>query len=779
MTLVIPKKSKKFKGQKESWTTERISLLGTGTKMLRFMLLSSALCACAHAWHVRAPPPWCGSLSSRPLSLSATAEGVAATAEGVAAKAASEVVVEDARIIPVTLLSGFLGAGKTSLLRHVLANREGLQVGVIVNDMASVNIDAKLVRSPFEQTLAEIAAEKAGEPLDPDDEAKNEAKNEAVARARNAIPDAIELGGGCICCSISDELFASVAQLVSLGAMRGIDYDHIVIESSGVSEPRAVRDLFQDADASGMALLEHVALDTLVTVVDAAAFLEAFSSVEAASERPDLIGDDGGAGDGFDVNGRLATLLKGGRHGDGGDSSSRAIVDLLVEQVVCADVVLLNKADLLGGTGGDGDGDGDGEIQGELLLLFQLIQALNPRATILVSEHGRVRSLSDVLGITAAATKMEAALETGGAARLGPVDDHKEAVAAALRADAAATADCEEVACTDPTHDHSHSHDHAAAETTHDHSHSHNHAAAETTHGHSHSHNDASAEEEMACTDPTHDHSHSHNHAAPSVARGAEKSAFRHFGISSFVYQQRRPFAPARIKRVLRHLPTREAAVAALASAAASSPQSPSSSAASDDENGGDLSEPLRAAMAGLVRSKGFVWLAHSDVRAFYWSHAGAHFEMQLLGRWWATLPRARWPPEQVAEIEADFGGGAGGDRRQEIVFIGVAFDAPRRAALVAALDACMLTDDEMEQCVFSPARWCRRRRERGRVQQPPARVPHTRPLSGAREAWPRHRHRPPPAATNRRHHCRGRRNHRRRTAAQPAPCARTIIRRG
>ena len=66
------------------------------------------------------------------------------------------------------------------------------------------------------------------------------------------------------------------------------------------------------------------------------------------------------------------------------------------------------------------------------------------------------------------------------------------------------------------------------------------------------------------------------------------------------------------------------------------------------------------------MRSKGFVWLAHSDVRAFYWSHAGAHFEMQLLGRWWASLPRDAWPEEQRAEIGADFAG-AGGDRRQEV----------------------------------------------------------------------------------------------------------------
>ena len=184
---------------------------------------------------------------------------------------------------------------------------------------------------------------------------------------------------------------------------------------------------------------------------------------------------------------------------------------------------------------------------------------------MLVSEHGRVRALSDVLGITAAAAKTAAALATGGAARLGPVDDHKEAVAAALRADAAATADCEEVACTDPTHNHDHSHAHAShadaeaacTDPTHDHDHGgHAHAEAECTdpthdhshgddhdeatctdptHDHSHSHNHASAEEEAACTDPTHDHSHNHNHAAPSLAKGAETTAEKRFGITSFV----------------------------------------------------------------------------------------------------------------------------------------------------------------------------------------------------------------------------------------------------
>jgi hypothetical protein len=162
---------------------------------------------------------------------------------------------EDDQRVPVTLLSGFLGSGKTSLLQHVLANKEGLRVGVVVNDLAAVNVDAKLVR-----------------------------------QGAHFSGDFVELANGCMCCTMADELFGSVAQLVAVNELRhpGRPYDHIVIESSGVSEPRAVRDNFQDGEAMGLSLLDKVRLDTLITVVDSSSFLGAYESSQRVKDRPDL-----------------------------------------------------------------------------------------------------------------------------------------------------------------------------------------------------------------------------------------------------------------------------------------------------------------------------------------------------------------------------------------------------------------------------------------------------------------------------------------------------------
>ena len=94
------------------------------------------------------------------------------------------------------------------------------------------------------------------------------------------------------------------------------------------------------------------------------------------------------------------------------------------------------------------------------------------------------------------------------------------------------------------------------------------------------------------------------------------------------------------------------------------------------------------------MRSKGFLWLASSHDAAYYWSHAGNHFAAELMGRWWATLPEDRYPEDMRSSILSDFDG-EDGDRRQEIVFIGVGAVA-QQAAITEALDACLLTDDEM-----------------------------------------------------------------------------------
>ncbi|KAH8055631.1 ATP binding protein [Aureococcus anophagefferens] len=548
---------------------------------------------------------------------------------------ASGGAVAEEKKVPVTLLSGFLGAGKTSLLQSLLktaARDADLKVGVVVNDMAAVNIDAKLMHSPFD------------------------------GGGRDQPAEFVEIGDGCVCCTMADELFSTLAQLSGVSAAKGYAYDHIVVEATGVAEPRNLRDQFQDAEAAGMPLLESVALDTLVTVVDSAAFLAAYAETRPIKDRPDLAAaskDD-----------PLASLL---HRFDG--SSMRAVVDLLVEQVECADVVLLNKADLV--------------TDEQMARLRTIISALNANAKVYTCEHGEAK-LDRVLAVAGAE----------GAAGLGPVDEHKVAVAASKashdhahaakdeeahshaakeeKAHAHAAAEpCADAACTDPTHDHSHSsHDHARAEqeASHDHSHSsHEHARAEQEdhashdHGHSaHDHSDGEPCADAACTDPTHDHSHS----------GHDGHWKERFGIESFVYARRRPFAPSRLGAVLRELPA--------------DVRGPRRRRARD----GRRERPRRGARDARA-VKGFLWLASSHDAAYYWSHAGAFFNAELLGRWWATLPEER-PEDLKPSILADFDGDSpDGDRRQEIVFIGADLLA-KQGTIEAALDGCLLTDDEL-----------------------------------------------------------------------------------
>ena len=99
-----------------------------------------------------------------------------------------------------------------------------------------------------------------------------------------------------------------------------------------------------------------------------------------------------------------------------------------------------------------------------------------------------------------------------------------------------------------------------------------------------------------------------------------------------------------------------------------------------------------------VLRSKGFMWISNSHTTAFYWSHAGQHFEIRDEGEWWAAVPDAEWPqtPAQRATVLADFGDASKyGDRRQEIVFIGAGMD---KDAICAQLDSALLTDAEMAQ---------------------------------------------------------------------------------
>jgi G3E family GTPase len=214
--------------------------------------------------------------------------------------------------LPVTVLSGFLGAGKTTLMNHILNNRKGLRVAVIVNDMSEVNIDADLIRD-------------GGANLSRTDETL------------------VEMTNGCICCTLRDDLLNEVRRLAGEGR-----FDYLLIESTGISEPLPVAATFDFRTEEGESLSDVARLDTMVTVVDAANLLNDYASFEFLRDRGESLGED----------------------------DRRTIVDLLVDQIEFADVVVLNKMS-----------DATPERRDAAR---KIVRALNPEADVIEADFARV-----------------------------------------------------------------------------------------------------------------------------------------------------------------------------------------------------------------------------------------------------------------------------------------------------------------------------------------------------------------------------------------------------
>ncbi|MBQ9674022.1 MAG: GTP-binding protein [Ruminococcus sp.] len=435
--------------------------------------------------------------------------------------------------MPVSLLTGYLGAGKTTVLNHILANQEGYKVAVIVNDIGEVNIDASLI-----------------------------AKGGAVTQKdENLVP----LSNGCICCTLKVDLMEQIIELAQSNR-----FDYILIEASGICEPGPIAGSICILDGTDKSVkLPAVAyLDNVTTVVDAKRMADEFGS-GASLLNKNLDEDD--------------------------------IENLLIQQIEYCTTIVLNKIDEV--------------TDSEKADVLAVIKALQPEAKIIETTYGKVDTAEilatnrfDFQKIAQSAGWIKAMELDGENSENLEHDKHKG---------------------EEDKHHHKHN-DHGDE----DHGHHHHHDHDDEEHGHNHHHDHG---------DEEHGHNHHHHH------HHGEGEA-EEYGISTFVYQNVKPFSKAKFENfVFKNWPKE------------------------------------------VIRAKGLFWIAENPNTAYIFEQSGKQKVANDDGDWIAAFPEK--DRKEILELNPDIAANwhpVYGDRINKLVFIGRKMD---KEAIIHTLDDCISED--------------------------------------------------------------------------------------